>query len=623
MVEMSEFRASCQRCREIAESACRKIAAIEAETETEAVELRRLFMEQDLQTLFQPIVRCDTGKVSGWEALLRGPKGSLHRPLDLFRAAERHGCLVELDMLAHRLAIRRFAESPAGNAGRLFLNVMIESVQTGAHLDNLTGACVEALGLDSGRIVMEISELHPTTDIDSLTRAVTDFQREGFQVALDDVGAGYNGMRLWAETRPNLIKVDRYFVHGIHANDEKRRFLEAIVHLAHSLGSKVVGEGLEDAADLDVLVGLNVEMAQGYHYAHPAQEPPLLDGDADTPRSMAATNTPVSQTARTLAEEHESLLPSRSVADVADIFLRAPQIDFYPVVDVDGQVLGMVWRREFMNRLLYRYGYDLFHRKPIKRLMDRNPITVDVRTPLETVSRLVTDSDYGHRREAVILVDNGRYAGVGTFTELLRLITDMKVQSAHYANPLSGLPGNIPIRAELQRLLDERRDFTAMYVDLDHFKPYNDHYSYEDGDKIIRHLSHLLQGVNGAEFIGHIGGDDFVLITRLAARSEAIAAQLFANFSASIGRFYRSDDRQSGGIVGRDRQGRQRRFPLMTLSIGAVRVRSETLTHQQHLASLMTQAKKAAKAAGGNTLRVIDAEAPASVANGNRQSLAS
>lgn len=611
----------CQHCRDIADSACRKIDALTHE----AIELRRIFREQDLATLFQPVVACDSDRVLGWEALLRGPDGPLHGPLDLFRAAERHGCLVELDVLSHRLAIRRFAESHAGSEGQLFLNVMIESVQTGAHLDSLTGACVEVLGLDSSRIVMEISELHPTSDIDSLVQAVTHFQREGFRVALDDVGAGYNGMRLWAETRPDLIKVDRYFVHGIHANDEKRRFLEAIVRLAHSLGSKVVAEGLEDDADLNVLTDLNVDMAQGYLYAHPAEQPPLLDGRVGTPRSMTTTGSPVGQTARTLAVEHESLLPSRSVADVADIFLRAPHIDFYPVVDMDGQVLGMVWRREFMNRLLYRYGYDLFYRKPIKRLMDRNPIVVDVRTPLETVSRLVTDSDYGHRKEAVILVDNGRYVGIGTFTELLRLITDMKVQSAHYANPLSGLPGNIPIRAELQRLLDERREFTAMYIDLDHFKPYNDHYSYEDGDKIIRHLSHLLQRVSGAEFIGHIGGDDFVLITSLAARSEAIAAQLVADFSASIGRFYRADDRRCNGIVGRDRQGRQRHFPLMTLSVGAVRVRPETLTHQQHLASLMTQAKKAAKAAGGNTLRVIDAEAPttASVGNDDQQSLAS
>ncbi|WP_322522280.1 bifunctional diguanylate cyclase/phosphodiesterase [Guyparkeria halophila] len=612
---MSQSGTCCQRCQEIADSACTKIATASAE----GTELRRIFRERDLTTLFQPLVACDSGRVLGWEALLRGPHGPLHRPLDLFRAAERHGCLVELDVLSQRLAIRRFAESPAGSDGSLFLNVMIESVQTGAHLHNLTGPCVENLGMDSNRVVMEISELHPTADIGALAQAVSHFQREGFRVALDDVGAGYNGLRLWAETRPDMIKVDRYFVHGIHASDEKRRFLEAIVRLAHSLGSQVVGEGLEEAADLEVLVGLNVEMAQGYLYAHPAPVPPF---PTHTPADHPATRRdegPTGQTARTLAEPHESLLPFHSVADVADIFLRVPHIDFYPVVKPDGQVLGMVWRREFMNRLLYRYGYDLFHRKPINRLMDRHPIIVDVRTPLETVSRLITDSDFGHRKEAVILVDNGRYVGVGTFTELLRLITDIKVQSAHYANPLSGLPGNIPIRAELQRLLDEGRAFTALYIDLDHFKPYNDHYSYEDGDKIIRHVSHLLQRVSGGEFVGHIGGDDFVLITRLSSRGEAIAAQLIAEFASSIGRFYSAVDREAGGIVGKDRQGEPRRFPLMSLSIGAVHVRADTLSHQQHLSSLMTRAKKAAKAAGGNTWYLLENDGPqvANPENGN------
>ena len=595
----------CQHCQDIAESACRKIDALTQEGN----ELRRLFLERDLTTLFQPVVACDSGRVVGWEALLRGPEGPLHRPLDLFHAAERHGCLVELDVLSHRLAIRRFARAATGPDTRLFLNVMIESVQSGAHLNSLTGQCVERLGLESQQIVMEISELHPTTDTDTLVRAVTHFQREGFQVALDDVGAGYNGLRVWAETRPDLIKVDRYFVDGIHASDEKRRFLETIVRLAHSLGSEVVGEGLEDPADLEVLDTLNVDMAQGYFYAHPAIDPPLLERASAPDETVARPDGgPTGQTARSLTEPHEALPPTRPVADVAELFLRVPEIDFYPVVDAAGQVQGMVWRREFMNRLLYRYGYDLYYRKPIDRLMDRHPIVVDVRTPLETVSRLVTDSTRGHRKEAVILVDNGRYAGVGSFTKLLRLITDVKVQSAHYANPLSGLPGNIPIRAELQRLIDERRDFTALYIDLDHFKPYNDHYSYEDGDKIIRHVSHLLQRVSGGDFVGHIGGDDFVLVTHLSSRGEAIAAKLVAEFSSSIGRFYRAADRAAGGIEGRDRQGNRRRFPLMTLSIGAVRVPAGSLTHQQHLSSLMTQAKKAAKAAGGNTWRILDAD---------------
>ena len=583
--------------------ACRKLDS----TDPEAVELRRIFREQDLATVFQPVVECDSGDVHGWEALLRGPAGPLHRPLDLFRAAERHGCLVELDMLSRRLAIKRFAESPVGDSGQLFLNVMIESVQSGDHLESLASCCVETLGLGSDRIVVEISELHPTTDTASLAQAVAYFQREGFRVALDDVGAGYNGLRLWAETRPDLIKVDRYFVDGIHASDEKRRFLETIVRLAHSLGSQVVGEGLEQQADLEVLTALNVEMAQGYLYAHPAEVPPLAKRVAPREESPPKTNRSAGQTARNLVATHESLGPDRSVADVADLFLRVPEIDFYPVVDGQGRVLGMVWRREFMNRLLYRYGYDLHHRKPIRRLMDRHPIVVDVRTPLETVSRLITDSQQGLRKEAVILVENDRYAGVGTFTDLLRLITDIKVQSAHYANPLSGLPGNIPIRAELQRLLDGPRTFTALYLDLDHFKPYNDHYSYEDGDKIIRHVSHLLQQVSGADFVGHIGGDDFVLITTMMSRGEAIAAQLIAEFSASIGTFYRLEDRQAGAIVGQDRKGRRQRFPLMTLSVGMVRVEAGSVTHQQQLASLMTQAKKAAKAAGGNTWRLLEA----------------
>ncbi|HER19451.1 MAG TPA: diguanylate cyclase [Chromatiales bacterium] len=354
-----------------------------------------------------------------------------------------------------------------------------------------------------------------------------------------------------------------------------------------------------------MLVALNVEMAQGYLYARPARVPPLAARLVTDPTPRERTNQAGAETAHALLEPHESLHPDYSVADVVARFLNVPEIDYYPVIDEGRQVLGMVWRREFMNRLLYRYGYDLYHRKPIRQLMDCQPIVADLRTPLETVSRLITDSRKGFRKEAVILVENGRYVGVGSFTSLLRLITDIKVQSAHYANPLSGLPGNIPIRAELQRLLDERRAFTALYLDLDHFKPYNDHYSYEDGDKVIRYLSHLLQRISGVDFLGHVGGDDFVAITTMMTRGEAIAAQAIAEFSGGIASFYRGEDRKAGVILGRDREDQPRRFPLMTLSVGLVNVEAGTLTHQQHLASLMTRAKKAAKAAGGNTWRVV------------------
>ncbi|HER35796.1 MAG TPA: EAL domain-containing protein, partial [Halothiobacillaceae bacterium] len=202
---MAHGQNGCPRCSDIGELACGKLDP----SSPEAMELRRIFREKALSTVFQPIVACEDGEVIGWEALLRGPEGPLHRPLDLFHAAERHGCLVELDMLARRLALRRFADSPVGDTGQLFLNVMIDSVRAEESYETLTAGCVEALGVHVGRIVIEISELHPSPDTSAIVRAVTRFQRDGFRVALDDVGTGYNGLHLWAETRPDIIKVDR------------------------------------------------------------------------------------------------------------------------------------------------------------------------------------------------------------------------------------------------------------------------------------------------------------------------------------------------------------------------------------------------------------------------------
>src|SRR3989475_2775202 len=140
-------------------------------------------------------------------------------------------------------------------------------------------------------------------------------------------------------------------------------------------------------------------------------------------------------------------------------------------------------------------------------------------------------------------------------------------------NPLSGLPGNPTITEEIESRLARGDHFTLLYVDIDRFKEFNDHYGFTRGDCVITMLAEVLVQVAGAEqrFVGHIGGDDFVILAR-ADEAESLAEGITRRFDERVRELYDAEDRARGWIEARDRRGRLRRFPVATVSIGIVNV---------------------------------------------------
>ena len=142
------------------------------------------------------------------------------------------------------------------------------------------------------------------------------------------------------------------------------------------------------------------------------------------------------------------------------------------------------------------------------------------------------------------------------------------------ASPLTGLPGNMAIEMEIQKRLSERRPFSLCHVDLDNFKPFADKYGYAWGSEVIKEVAHILAetvhttDLDG-DFVGHVGGDDFIVITG-SERAEEVCQKIVEEFDRRSMRFYSEKDRQKGFIVGKDRQGKQQEFPLVTMTIAVV-----------------------------------------------------
>jgi diguanylate cyclase (GGDEF)-like protein len=175
-------------------------------------------------------------------------------------------------------------------------------------------------------------------------------------------------------------------------------------------------------------------------------------------------------------------------------------------------------------------------------------------------------------------------------------------------HPSTRLPGAVEIEAEVQRRLNSGHLFAMCYADLDHFKEFNDRYSYNDGDRVIRILAMILhdvvKGLSGeGGFVGHIGGDDFIYVIP-ASEINDVGQEIITVFDTLIPFQYSEQDRRAGYFFGKDRRGQLHRVPLMTLSIGIVTNERRHFTHAAQVSELATEMKSYAKTLPGSVFSI-------------------
>jgi diguanylate cyclase (GGDEF)-like protein len=170
-------------------------------------------------------------------------------------------------------------------------------------------------------------------------------------------------------------------------------------------------------------------------------------------------------------------------------------------------------------------------------------------------------------------------------------------------NPLSGLPGNLSIAHEIDARLTDGSNFACLYVDVDHFKNFNDHHGFTRGDHVIAHLAELLSQTVGEigddTFIGHVGGDDFVVLAPFT-RAEELAKEIIGRFDSTVPALYDVEDRARGWVEGPDRRGRTRRVPFVTVSIGIVPLIPERFAGATDVARAAAEMKEVAKRRAGS-----------------------
>jgi diguanylate cyclase (GGDEF)-like protein len=574
--------------------------------------LHEIIEQRQLTALFQPVINMQRGEIVGYEGLIRGPSDSpLHSPLNLFKVARTNNLSVQVEHLCRRVVLERFAELAL--PGKLFLNVSPEMLMEPEARRGETLGYINEIGINPDRVIIELTENQPTYDYDLLRDAVMHYRGMGFQIAIDDLGEGFSSLRLWSELRPEYVKIDMHFVQGINHDPVKLQFVRSIQEIAEESGTLVIAEGIETSTELLMIRDLGIAYGQGYHIArpHPAPASQLsaevakslnTNGVAVYPQKSVFENNVV--TAMKLLRIVPSVSPDMTNNQVYDVFRADHDLQILPVVDKDIPV-GLITRPDLIDRFAQPYLRELYGRKPCTLFMDARPLIADKDTSLQDLSQIIVEADRHHLSNGFIITDEGRYLGMGTGHDLMREITQMQIQAARYANPLTLLPGNVPINEHIDRLIQNGARFAACYADLDHFKPYNDVYGYRKGDDVIQLTGRILAANcdPSRDFIGHVGGDDFIILFQ-SEDWEQRCTDILNSFEPAVLEHYSNDDRERGGYISEDRRGRKVFHSLISLSLGVVRVDpGQYLSHHQ-IATAASEAKKQAKKIPGNSLFV-------------------
>jgi EAL domain-containing protein (putative c-di-GMP-specific phosphodiesterase class I)/GGDEF domain-containing protein len=545
-----------------------------------ALQARKVVAERALSIVFQPIFGFREGRIVGHEALVRGPQGSLVcAPQDLFGAAQQAGVALELNIVCIQEVLRAFARRSL--EGSLFLNVSPQLIIQRGFEQQRAARFMRQLGLEARNVVIELTEDYPTVDFRFVHESLMLYRSMGFRVAIDDLGEGFASLRLWSELRPEYVKADKHFVRGIAIDPVKLQFLRAIQHIAESSGSQVIAEGIEGAEDFRVAKDIGIACAQGYFIGRPAEQPNTrLAPEAQA--AFADARVPVVAPARLRAGSEpnagdfvRAVAPADCAEPIAAVLARfqaSPGLAAVPIVDRDGQVTGVLSRTQ-IELLAAAPDPARLTSRPCGEVADEAPIRVEADLGLGGLTALLVESDARRIADGFVIVSGGRYLGMGTSADVMRALQSSRVLAARYTNPLTMLPGQVPINEHLERLLRNRVRFAAWFVEVDQMRGLNDGAGFEKGDALIHATARLLESVcrPGVDFVGHISGSRFAVLLQSEDWPER-ARRALELFPEAVAAQVPRDVLARGYFVLRTREGRDEVRPLPKLCIGILPV---------------------------------------------------
>lgn len=303
-----------------------------------------------------------------------------------------------------------------------------------------------------------------------------------------------------------------------------------------------------------------------------------------------------------ITQNFPSFPPDITVDKIIKTF-ESPEIQGI-VLTEEEKPMGLIMKNKLYYQLGSFYGISLYYRRQIASLMDKTPLIVDSGLPLEAVAQLAMQRQEDNLYDLIIVVKRKKFLGTVSIIDLLKHVTNMQIRQAANANALTGLPGNLIIDEKLRQHIEDNSCFSLLYIDIDNFKAFNDKYGFERGDKALLLTAEILNLAIAEfdeehSFLGHVGGDDFVIITTPTSRV-AMCDKIITAFDERIVALYDTKDQHAEGIVIENRQGIRVKYPLMTVSIGVINSVQHKFVNHLEISTIAAELKKKAKAIQGS-----------------------
>lgn len=554
---------------------------------------------------YQPIINLSNGYIFGWEALVRcyAKNNYFNSSAILFDFAEDIGALFLLEKTCRHSAVRNFGVFSSEQ--KLFINIHPKTMLDPNFKSGQTLECLHEYGLKPINIVFEITERHSLKDFSNFYRALEHYRADGYGVAIDDVGAGYSGLTHLAEIRPDFIKIDMGIVRDVDTNPVKRSLIESLLYFAEKIGCRVIAEGIERDRELTALVSIGVHYGQGFYIAHPAFPKPSVRDEIKNKITVVKKvkhHLKCSLAIEALVEFVPAVSPTSLIKDIRSYFAGASPLSSVVVVE-DSHPIGLIMSYHLNYKLSTQYGVSLYSKRPVTQIMDVSPLIVDASTPIGKVAQDAMSRSEYKIYDNIIVTKHGHYIGIISVQNMFDTLAKLNLEIAKGANPLTGLPGNIAIEQEIEMCLREGAPFSVVYADLDNFKAYNDLYGFKKGDQIILLLARILRYMlkkygSSRDFVGHVGGDDFVVVIRDSSSVELYGQKVVDGFGRAVRACFTLEDRKRGYFLSEDRHGEIKHFPLTSLSLAVVDCQG--LCSLADIAKKAAEVKKYAKSIPGN-----------------------
>ncbi len=505
--------------------------------------LRTLIAQRSIRACFQPIVDLNDGMIVAHEALCRPlPDSGFANADDLFHSADEAGLLWELEHVTRAVAMQAAADWPRDV--RLFLNTSPSVFADDRFARVLREDLARIPNLAPSQIVLEITERSETAFDETLLAQVNLAKEAGFNVAIDDAGAGTSGLNRMMKIRPHWIKLDRQLVADIDDDPYKQNLVRFFVHFARMSGVSVIAEGIEKPSELATLMGLGIRFGQGYFLARPGERAATMDH-----ASAAAVRERWASVEAGLPTEPHSLPMVRlctgvlvieasltSVAEVAAQLAKNPEHSG-AVVTEGRRLIGWADRRSVMSASL-----DSGASSPITSITRPAVCALAPDATVQEALQFACTREDDDLSQPLIIAAGPEIVGVVHMRELLRAAAcDSRPGAASRQRAaVTGLPARVRADQHLELMIARGQDSAlrlskdyhadAAFIDVRRFADYNTLFGYEMGDRLIRTLSEQINscvsrsgenstsaGSNnsgGGVFLAHLGDDRFLVTGR-------------------------------------------------------------------------------------------------------------